>query len=449
MTVTTGGRVTRSAESSSSVPCAADQLILLADGDVFDFPAELVRDDLRGFGVERAVDVHAGHAQPHELHQHLGRLDADLRARGLAARSTPRCARSSCGAALLRDDRAASDAGSTAKPPMPGRRMPGRPNGGGRPHNGPPGRGARRSRRRPSHRIARGAASGATRHLRHRHAGASFPHVDARSRNGDFRRDGRGRRGAAAAAGAAAGAGFAGAAAIGAGAAATGQAVPREGARRRRRPRLELRPARARRQPAWPAEQRPARAPKQAAARRLRARAPALPRRWGRTLAHRSDGGRRRRSAHRSGRHLLAMGAGAGAFARRTTAGPDAGDEAGIGGAAEMGWETGDADAEEAGPDGAAPGAGGRARRFTTAEWMRSSTGAGAFCFSSCRRMRSTTSAPMELMWLRTSDSHDCSKGNERLLVHTKVARHFVNSELCGHPVSVTSRILRAAHLAR
>jgi len=53
-------------------------LIFFADRDVFDFPAEFIGDDLGRVGVERAVDVHAGHAQAHELHEHFGRLDLHL-----------------------------------------------------------------------------------------------------------------------------------------------------------------------------------------------------------------------------------------------------------------------------------------------------------------------------------------------------------------------------------
>jgi hypothetical protein len=43
-------------------------------------------------------------------------------------------------------------------------------------------------------------------------------------------------------------------------------------------------------------------------------------------------------------------------------------------------------------------GALGRARRFTTVAWIRSSTIAGVFCFSMCRFTRSTTSGPIALM---------------------------------------------------
>ena len=62
-----------------------NQRRFLADGDVLDFPTELVGDDLGRLRVERAVDVHAGHAQTHELHEHLGSLGADLRGQALKA----------------------------------------------------------------------------------------------------------------------------------------------------------------------------------------------------------------------------------------------------------------------------------------------------------------------------------------------------------------------------
>ncbi len=42
-------------------------------------------------------------------------------------------------------------------------------------------------------------------------------------------------------------------------------------------------------------------------------------------------------------------------------------------------------------------------RRFTTVGWIRSSTIDELFCFSMCRRTRSTSSVSTELMWLRTS----------------------------------------------
>ncbi len=50
--------------------------LLLGAGDVLDLVAELAREDLRRVGVEGAVDVHAAHAQLHELHQDVGRLEA-------------------------------------------------------------------------------------------------------------------------------------------------------------------------------------------------------------------------------------------------------------------------------------------------------------------------------------------------------------------------------------
>jgi hypothetical protein len=92
----------------------------------------------------------------------------------------------------------------------------------------------------------------------------------------------------------------------------------------------------------------------------------------------------------------LCDGGAVAARARLATAGGDAGapDRAGFAGAGAAGAGSGLA----------------AARRFTTVGRMRSSTTAGAFCFSSWRRMRSTTSAPIELMWLRTSGTpDDCS----------------------------------------
>jgi hypothetical protein len=54
------------------------QAIFLADRDVFHFPAELVGDDLGRLRIEVAVDVHPGHPEAHQLHQHLACLGAHL-----------------------------------------------------------------------------------------------------------------------------------------------------------------------------------------------------------------------------------------------------------------------------------------------------------------------------------------------------------------------------------
>ncbi len=83
-----------------------DQLVFLADGDVFDLPTELVGHDFGRFGVERAVDVHAGHAQAHELHQDLGRLRADLGGQALQPDRLLDAHDLLVSRALLRDDRA-------------------------------------------------------------------------------------------------------------------------------------------------------------------------------------------------------------------------------------------------------------------------------------------------------------------------------------------------------
>jgi len=58
-----------------------------------------------------------------------------------------------------------------------------------------------------------------------------------------------------------------------------------------------------------------------------------------------------------------------------------------------------------AGTDGPSAAVSGRptARRLTTVGRMRSSTMEVLFCFSMCRRTRSTSSESTELIWLRTS----------------------------------------------
>ena len=58
------------------MPCAAWIWIFLADRDVFDVPTELTTDDLRRIGVERAVDVHSGHAELEQLAQDVRGLHA-------------------------------------------------------------------------------------------------------------------------------------------------------------------------------------------------------------------------------------------------------------------------------------------------------------------------------------------------------------------------------------